>query len=335
MRSISQIILITGIVLLPGCVSNNAQQPSKLPPHKTAQVVPVVAQAKYFLSEVPPRLVWAEMYGDEAAVGISGNTNVNGVVLEIIEPAEFAGKIYTLRGSPYRTNNFFAIGEMYEFRASVRNIGNFAFEQSTAIPARKLSPNEAKKTAEQSSGPRIDNLEWLVGRWRCMTREWLIPMDGPLGSACEDALDYFNVYFPYADEDLTLQLTDNPDDRPIAAEFLARHVRSWFSEPFEERLVPMMEPGPVRISKDRIWVGHPFCTVEFRYSRREGRWGTLLMLETKSMRLEFYKLPAAIGDIKKSFVDAPIRDYSAEQVSELKRRYERMCATAGVGTKAN
>lgn len=331
MGSVPQIILTTGIVLVPGFGSSIAQESSKALPENAAQVVSVVAEAKYLLSEIPPRLVWAEIYGDEAALGISNNTNVSGVVLEIVEPAEFAGKIYTLRGSPHLTNSSFAIGGRYEFRASVRSIGKFSFEQSTAIPARKLNSKEAEK--EESFGPRVDDLEWLVGRWRCMTREWLIPMDGPLGSACEDALDYFNVYYPYADENLTLQLTDRPDDRPIAAEFMARHVRSWFSEPFEERLVPMMEPGPVRISKDRIWVGHPFCTVEFRYCRREGRYGPLLMLETKSMRLEFYKLHAAIGDIKNSFVEAPIKDYSAERVCELKQRYEQMRAKAADGGK--
>jgi len=161
-------------------------------------------------------------------------------------------------------------------------------------------------------------------------------MDGPLGSACEDALEYFNVYFPYADEHLTLQLTGNPDDRPIAAEFLARHIRSVFpSDPFEEQLVPMMEPGPVRISKDLILVGYPFGTVEFHYWRREGRWGPLLVLETKFMRLEFYKLHAAMGDIKKSFVNAPIRDYTPEQISDVKRRYDEMRASLNSRPKAD
>lgn len=328
MHLVSQVIFTIGIVLIAGCATKDTPSASRVPLPKQAQVVSVVAKAKYYLSKVPPRLVWAEIYGDEAAIGISNNTNVNGVVLEIIEPAAFAGKIYTLRGSQfsYPTNNHFALGEMYEFRASVRNIGKFSFEQSTAIPARELSRAEAEEKLKASAAARIDDLGWLVGRWRCMTREWLIPMDGPLGSACEDALDYFNVYFPYADENLTLQLTDNPEDRPIAAEFLARHIRSWFSKPFQEELVPMMEPGPVRISKDRIWVGDSFCTVEFRYSHREGRFGPLLMLETKSMRLEFYKLYAAIGDIKKSFVVAPIRDYSPEQMADLKHRYDEMRA---------
>ncbi len=335
MQPISRILVLTAVVLTAGCATEQAPEANRMRPRKQAQVVPVVAQVKYFLSEVPPRLVWAEIYGDEAALGVSGNTNVNGVVLEIIEPKELAGEIYTLRDShsSHHTNTF-RIGEMYEFRASVRSIGKLSFEQSTAIPTRKLSPNEATRRMEARSAPRTDDLDWLVGRWRCITREWLIPMDGPLGSACEDALDYFNVYFPYAEEHLTLQLTDNPDDRPIAAEFLARHVRSvWPSDPFEERLVPMMEPGPARISKDRIWVGYPFSTVEFHYWRREGRWGPLLVLETKFIRLEFYKLSAAMGDIKKSFVYAPIRDYSPEQISALKQRYEQMRATAGLGPK--
>jgi hypothetical protein len=329
MRAIFGVILTAAIAFLAGCATKNMPETSRLSAGKQGEVVPVVAQAKYLLSDGPPWLVWGEVYGDETALGISGITNVNGVVFEIVEPAEFAGKIYTLRNPrfSYLTNNPFVIGEMYEFQASVRNIGKFSFEQSTAIPARKLTPAETKKRLETSRAPRLDDLEWLVGRWRCITREWLIAQDGPLGSACEDALDYFNVYFPYADDHLTLRLTDNPNDRPIAAEFLARYIRSvWAKDPFEERLGPMMEPGPVRISKDHIWVGYPFGTVEFRYYRREGRWGPLLVLETKFMRLEFYKLHAAMGDIKRSFVHAPIRDYSPEHISELKERYAQMCA---------
>jgi len=290
-------------------------------------VVTLVAEAKYFLSQLPPRLEWSEIFGDDSAVGLSQNTNVDGVILEIVEPAEYSGKIYTLRDRfpGHQANHTFSIGELYEFRGTRSEVGKFSFP-TCPQHVKELSHGEARAKLKQRTEPRIDDLQWLVGRWRCITREWLSSWDvGPLGSACEDALDYFNIYFPYADEHLTLQLTDNPEDRPIAAEFLARHIRSVFpSDPFEERLVPMTEPGPVRISKDRILVGHPFEAVEFRYARREGRYEPLLILESKFMRLEFYKLPAALGDIRESYVEAPIRDYSKDKIAELKMRYEQM-----------
>ena len=324
MRSLAP-IAFTCACFLFGCAHRPAGEGSRLAarrPGDTAQLVTVVAQAKYYLSQVPPEMGKAEIYGEAAALDVSGNTNVDGVVLEILEPKEYAVKIYTLRDAfpPHQANHLFALGSLYELRASVPKIGKFNFDQP-AIPARKLTPDEAKMKMQASVAPRVDDLEWLVGRWRCMTRERLVPWDGPLGSAGEDALDYFNVYFPYADDHLTLQLTDNPDDRPIAAEFLVRLVV--YGSQFEERLTPM-EWGPVRISTDQIWVGERFDTIAFRYYRRKGRDGTVLILESKFMRLEFYRIPADVGDIKKSFVHAPIRDYSPAKVSDLKQRYEQM-----------
>jgi len=283
-----------------------------------------VAQAKYYLSKVPPRLFWAEISDDASAVGSFGDTNVDGVVLEIIEPQEHAGRIYTIRDEVnHHANYAFTLGGLYEMRVSVANIGKLFPEGSMNTKPRKLPDIDARKKLKPDPGPRLDDLEWLVGRWRCMTREWLVPMNGPLGTAAEDALDYFNVYFPYADDHLTLRLTDNPEARPIAAEFLARHVWSDPRTGLDERLTPMSESGPVRISKDKIVVGSsPFEAREFRYCTRIGRNGPLLILESGFIRLEFYKLDEAPGDIKKSFVYAPIKDYSDDQISELKKRYE-------------
>lgn len=328
------IVLTSALILCGGCATKDTAKGNEVSPRPTAQLVAVVAQAKYYLDEVPPRLFSAEIIGDEGAVGAYDNTNLDGVILEIIKPKEYAGKIYTLRGAypPHQVNRRFALGGLYKFRASVRNIGKFSFEEPETIPVRRLPTEEAKKQLQEHTGPRLDDLEWLVGRWRCITREWLVSHDGPLGSGSEDALDYFNVYFPYADDHLTLELTDNPDDRPIAAEFLVRAVRAWGDEPFNDELLPMMDSGPVRISKDRILVGSPFEGVEFHYSRGEGRWGPLLVLESKFMRLEFYKLPAPMLDIEKSFVHAPIKDYTSEQIAALKRRYERLRASLSDST---
>jgi hypothetical protein len=339
MRALSPMIFIA-ICFLAGCASKQGGGDGSARPRTlgdSRHVITVVAEAKYYLSQVPPGMVYAEMYGDESAVGVYGNTNIDGVVLEIVEPTEYAGKIYTLRDRyrGHQANRTFALGSLYEFRASVADIGKFSFGAGPPHRLRKLSLEEAKTRLEQKAGPRTDDLEWLVGRWRCVTREWLTSWEGPLSSAGEDALDYFNVYFPYADDHLSLQLTDNPFDRPIAAEFLARHIRSVSpSDPFEERLVPM-EPGPVRISKDLILAGYPFESVAFRYTRREGRSGPLLVLESRLMRLEFYKLSADLGDIKQSSVLAPIRNYSPAQIAELKKRYEEMVRAHHEETKGD
>jgi hypothetical protein len=166
-----------------------------------------------------------------------------------------------------------------------------------------------------------DNLGWLVGRWRCITRQYFTKQDHVLSTDAEDSLDYFNVYFPFADDHLKLDLTDNPEDRPIAAEFLVRHVSDF--EPFEEKLSPMLEWGPVRIGRERIRYGHPpFDDYEFQYLvERRGAW-LWLTLESKFMHLEFYKLATKVGGIKNSFVMAPIKGYTAEHIAELSHQYE-------------
>jgi len=322
-------MMLAALGLLAGCATKpvSAARLVSRDPADSKRIITILAEAKYYLSRVPPGLVIAELYGDEAALGVYGDTNIDGVILEIIDPKEYAGRIYTLRGTRWslQPNSAFALGSLYELRIAASDIGKFSFQATTGAQARKLTLEEAKKRSQKPGGPITDDLQWLVGRWRCVTREWLVPWDGPLGTACEDSLDYFNVYFPFADDRLTLKLTDNPEDRPIAAEFLVRHVRGWLGNEFEEELVPMIDSGPVRISKDRIRTGQTFETTEFKYYRREGRNSvSLLVLESDFMRLELYKVADDLGDIKKSFVQAPIKNYSPDQISDLRTRYQKL-----------
>ncbi|PWU09756.1 MAG: hypothetical protein C5B50_26860 [Verrucomicrobia bacterium] len=320
-------ILFTFLVL--GLVTATAGEPlpkkTQEPEHPgdTRSVITIVAQAKYYLSKLPPKFFLAEITDDPSAVGTFGDTNVAGVVLEIIEPKEYAGRIYTIARA--QANHDFPLGSFYEMRVSVADIGRFFPQGSWHISPRTLAETAARRKIKPDPSPRVDDLEWLVGRWRCLTREWLVPMDGPLGNGAEDALDYFNVYFPYADDHLSIRLTDNPQERPIAAEFLARHVWSDSRTGLDERLIPMSEPGPIHISKDKIVVGSsPFETREFRYRTRRGRNGPILILETSFIRLEFWKLDDSPGDIRKSFVYAPIKDYTSERVADLKNHYDNL-----------
>lgn len=183
-----------------------------------------------------------------------------------------------------------------------------------ALGAERQANVPALHTAAQ------DDLTWLVGRWLCVSRQYLNRHH--LAAAVGDSLlEYLNVYLPYSDEQLTLRLTDNPDDRPIAAEFLVRHVNDIGG--FREQLVPMFEAGPVRIGKDRIWYGSPMSEdFNFRYSieKRDGRiW---LILESRAMHFELIKLFSDVGNISQSFVTAPVKGYSPERIQELKHRYE-------------
>jgi hypothetical protein len=166
-----------------------------------------------------------------------------------------------------------------------------------------------------------DDLEWLLGRWKCVVRQYRVPQDGPLGPGSEDSLDYVNVYFPYADDRLRLALTEDPEDRPIAAEFLVRRVLD--GQHFKDELAHMRPWGPVRIGKNRIRVGYyPLDDLEFRYwVERRGQllW---LVLESTRVHLELLKFSDDPGDIRESFARAPIKEFSEARLAGLKGRYD-------------
>ncbi len=172
-----------------------------------------------------------------------------------------------------------------------------------------------------------DDLEGLVGRWRCVTRQYLRKgQSDMLSSDAEDSLDYLNVYFPYADDRLTLKLPEYPT-RPIAAEFLVRYIYS--TDTFKEVLAPMsprvLENELVRIGRRGIrYSTLPSESIYFKYRLEHRGVHLWLVLESNSMRLELLKLPQKLGDVKDSHVYASIKDYSPERIAELKKQYEEL-----------
>lgn len=174
---------------------------------------------------------------------------------------------------------------------------------------------------QNSSGSRLQaDIEWLVGRWRCVARQYFTKDQMQMAINGDSLLDYFNVYFPYADDQLTVELTEQPA-RQIAAEFVTRRV--YDPDNFRERPWPMFEGGPVFIGKNRTVYGNipRSSDFDFKYSTEE-RSGTLwLILESRSMRFELVKKSEVAGNIEGSFVQAPIRTYSPERIAELQRRY--------------
>ncbi len=188
------------------------------------------------------------------------------------------------------------------------------------------SAGEAPHQQQTARGPAPeqstrDDLRWLVGRWRCVTRQYFSDREKIMAGGGDSLLEYFNVYFPFADDRLTLDLTGNPDDRQIAAEFIVRHVYELGE--FREQSGPMFEGGPVRVGKGSIWYGYPVSDdFKFKYSREERGGRLWLVLESRAMRFELMKLLAPVGNIRNSFATAPIKNYSAEQIRELETRYE-------------
>jgi hypothetical protein len=186
--------------------------------------------------------------------------------------------------------------------------------------------NGSKSTSiSAAASPRTrDDLDWLIGRWKCVGREYLTKPQQMLAPDAEDSLEYLNVYCPYANDHLTLDLTDAPDERPIAAEFLVRFVDET-SATFTERLEPMSPWGSVRIGRRTIRYGAPPAEdIEFHYRLEKRGTRLWLTLESKVMRLELVKLALPLGDVRESHVQAPIRSYTPAQIADLKERYERM-----------
>jgi hypothetical protein len=169
-----------------------------------------------------------------------------------------------------------------------------------------------------------DDLEWLVGRWRCVVRQYHAKPEGPLGSGAEDTLDYLNVYYPYADESFGLALMMDPEQRRIAAEFLVRRIED--TQRFSDHLAPMLPWGPVCIGKDTIRVGSfPGEYLDFHYSVERRGHEIWLILDSAQVHLELWKFADRVGsDISTSFVKAPIKDYSPTRIAELERRYSKL-----------
>ena len=98
--------------------------------------------------------------------------------------------------------------------------------------------------------------------------------------------------------------------------------------PFEEALVPMDPHGEyVQICKDRIRVGI-LRKYAFRYTRVPNADPPRLVLESPFTRIVLQKWSANAGDVRKSWVDVPLKFYSHEKLQALEREYRRRCMEA-------
>jgi hypothetical protein len=199
----------------------------------------------------------------------------------------------------------------------------FAACRSGVLPGEHMAGSaDDSGHGKTSKTERLDDLGWLIGSWSVVERRWLAEADEPRGSHGEHLLEYFNIYLPYADGNLTLRLTESPDGRPIAAEFL---VTEEGYPPFSERkLVSMYPGGVVRIGVNRIWVGDPFNLFEFKYWFEADASPPRLRLESKHVLLDLEKQSIYPGELADSSVDAPVVAYSEERRMDLFRRYRQL-----------
>lgn len=142
-----------------------------------------------------------------------------------------------------------------------------------------------------------DDLAWLVGKWRCVSRKLLEAPHPPVADRRGlERVEAFNVYYPFGYGEPTLRLTRVPN-RTIAAEMLVRTD--------EGDQLPM-DPGyPVMIGIDRILIGHPSpfsVLVQYRYAFDETDGSEKLELWSDQVRLLFEKVSDEAGDISKSWI---------------------------------
>lgn len=167
-----------------------------------------------------------------------------------------------------------------------------------------------------------DDLGWLVGKWWCIEMHYAdAKYTWPRSSTATELIEWFNVYYPFADTNLTLKLSGNPADRPIAAEFVIRYPAT----SVHYRGLGRAEPaGMVAISTNFLWVGRGMDVLMFEYHlNREGKVPRLVM-QLGTLELVFERVSEDPGDIRDSFAIAPIRYYSGASVSQLQRRYVRL-----------
>ena len=82
---------------------------------------------------------WGEIYGDTNGVD---RLVADGVVLEIVKPKKYEGKMYGMHDDGHIADHYFLLGSRYELRVSAEDIGRFSFGACTAVPFRRLNADE-------------------------------------------------------------------------------------------------------------------------------------------------------------------------------------------------
>jgi len=181
----------------------------------------------------------------------------------------------------------------------------------------------------EQSDAQHDDLLWLVGRWRCLTREYIGNRRGrdpgsPLGPLSEDFLEYLDVFYPYVDTNLTTTLPAYPKYRKICAQLLVRKVSH--RPPFEEALVPMDPQGEyVEICRDRIRIGVA-QRYTFKYRHIKDANPPRLVLESPFTRIVLIKWASTAGDVCESWVGEPVKFYNRAKREALEKEYRRLSA---------
>jgi len=198
------------------------------------------------------------------------------------------------------------------------------FPNNQAPTAHTAIPTTANEKQRHKDGS-YDDLQWMLGRWWCVEKAWLNPTNTLHGSHDERLLEWFNVYLPYSDKNLTVALTDDPEDRQIAAEFIVRSDPNDYYA--KAGLSPMSPRSVVRLSTTKIRIGDMFNRIDLSYKLITNSRAIRMEIESKHMRLLFEKQCDETGDIRKSWVVAPLVKYSDQELALLAQNYIKLVRT--------
>ena len=139
MRSILPVVLLIlctwiGCARSPTAARMAAESISSVGAGGTNKVT-IVAIPRYYFSGFP-RLQWGEIYGDTNAVD---NLRTDAVLLEIVSPKEYEGKMYGMHDDDWAAHRYLQLGKRYELRVNAEEIGRFGFRDCTASPFRELT----------------------------------------------------------------------------------------------------------------------------------------------------------------------------------------------------
>lgn len=167
-----------------------------------------------------------------------------------------------------------------------------------------VETNVVSARAEKNQAEVVyDDLEWLVGKWRCVSNQ-LHGAASPtwLSKQAPERIEWLNVYYPFEYGQLDLTLKRFPQ-RAIAAEFVVKTP--------DGKSLPL-DPGyPFHIGIDKIVVGHPApyaveFTYEYVFDQETG--AERLALRTERVELLLEKVSDDPGDMSDAWVKVVPKD---------------------------
>ena len=189
---------------------------------------------------------------------------------------------------------------------------SFSIEKTSIVKRGLFGPSLDPIPISYTTNRVIDDLYWLVGKWRVVEYhnfcgKWWIMAN----------MREMRVYYPFADIHLSVVLCDDPKARMVAGEILAEGGFPW----------PPTK-GPIYVGRKIMFVGPPFDAVVLWYKKEKvnGKfrlifWKYRMPEKKKIEEVVMEKVSEDPGDIHKSYVSVPIVNWPDWLIQYVECRY--------------